>query len=202
MLAPSVPIPPAIHGRGRPFSQAPRSATSTSTSPGGRAGSDRRRVYRALVPVDDAFTGVEVYVFRAVLVGFRSVSRKLAVRGDKTLADLHRLLQVAFDWDDDHLYAFWPSGKFWDRESGEGFGRPGFCRDSGDRSARIRLDRLRLEVGQSLAYVFDFGDEWRVRLKLVDVRETGGAPATAILDSRGAAPPQYVWDEEGLGDVA
>lgn len=155
----------------------------------------------------DTFTEPDVYIFRAALVGIRGVSRKLAIRGDKTLEDLHRLLQTAFDWDDDHLYAFWPSGKFWDRQPGAGFGRPDFCRDSGDRSARVRLDRLCLEVGQSVAYVFDFGDEWRVRLKLVDVRDVrdvrdaGDAPGTAVLESRGAPPPQYGWDEGDL-DVA
>ncbi len=122
--------------------------------------------------------------------------------GDRTLEDLHRLLQLAYDWDDDHLYAFWPSGKFWDPGRGAGFGRPGFCRESGDRSARIRLDHVGLEVGQTLAYLFDFGDEWRVRLKLVDVRQMDGAPATAIVESRGAAPPQYGWEEEDLGDAA
>jgi Plasmid pRiA4b ORF-3-like protein len=150
----------------------------------------------------DTFTEPDVYIFQASLVGVRGVSRKLALRGDKTLEDVHRLLQAAFDWDDDHLYAFWPSGKFWDRQPGAGFGRPGFCRDSGDRSARIQLDRLGLSVGQSVAYVFDFGDEWRVRLKLVDVRDAGDAPGTAVLESRGAAPPQYGWDEGDLGDVA
>jgi hypothetical protein len=133
----------------------------------------------------------EVYIFRATLVGVRGVSRKLAVRGDRTLEDVHGLLQIAYDWDDDHLYAFWPSGKFWDREPGAGFGRPDLCDDSGDRSAQIRLDRVGLEAGQVVAYLFDFGDEWRVRLKLVEIRETSGAPATAILESRGAAPQQY-----------
>ena len=164
--------------------------------------SDRRRIYLPLMLSTDTSTEFDVYIFRATLVGVRSVSRKLAVRGDRTLEDLHGLLQIAYDWDDDHLYAFWSSGKFWDRQPGAGFGRPGFCRDSGDRSARIRLDRLGLEVGQTLAYVFDFGDEWRVRLRLGDIRQTGGAPATAILESRGTAPPQYGWDEEDLGDAA
>lgn len=154
------------------------------------------------MPSTDASIDFEVYVFRATLVGVRGVSRKLAVRGDRTLEDLHRLLQIAYDWDDDHLYAFWPSGKFWDREPGSGFGRLDFGRDSDDQSARIRLDRLGLEAGQTVAYLFDFGDEWRVRLKLVDVRKMTGAPATAILESRGAAPPQYGWDEEDLGDAA
>jgi Plasmid pRiA4b ORF-3-like protein len=141
---------------------------------------------------------VDVYVFRAALVGFRGVSRKLAIRGDETLADLHQLLQLAFDWDDDHLYAFWLSGKFGGRQE-VAFGRPDCCRESGDRSARIRLDRLALEVGQTLAYVFDFGDEWRVRLKLVEVRAAGGAAVPPIVDSRGESPPQYGWHE---ADVA
>jgi Plasmid pRiA4b ORF-3-like protein len=149
----------------------------------------------------DTSTEPKVYFFRATLIGVRGVSRKLAARGDRTLEDLHGLLQTAYNWDDDHLYVFWPSGRFWDRESGPGFGRPDCCRDSGDRSARVRLDRLGLEVGQTVAYVFDFGDEWRVRLKLVDVRETDGVPAMAILESRGEAPPQY-WNEEDLGDAA
>lgn len=59
-----------------------------------------------------------------------------------------------------------------------------------------------LEAGQTVAYLFDFGDEWRVRLKLVEIRETGSASATAILESRGAAPPQYGWGESDLGDAA
>lgn len=138
---------------------------------------------------------VDFYVFRAALAGFRGVSRKLAIREDETLADLHQLIQFAFDWDDDHLYAFWLSGKFWDRRD-VAFGRPGFCRESGDRSARTRLDQLGLEPGQTLAYVFDFGDEWRVRLKLLAVIRAGDAPVPPILDSRGEAPPQYGWGED------
>jgi hypothetical protein len=165
-------------------------------------GSDRRGAYGPPMPPTTNSIDIDVYVFRAALVGFRGVSRKLAVRGDETLEDLHKLLQSAFKWDDDHLYAFWLSGKFWDREPGSSFGRPGFCRDSGDRSARVRLDRLDLAVGQPLAYVFDFGDEWGVRIKLVEIRPASAAPVPPILESRGDAPPQYSWGEEGIADVA
>ncbi len=154
------------------------------------------------MPSTDALTDADVYVFRAALVGFRGVSRKLAVRADQTLEDVHRLLQAAFGWDDDHLYAFWLSGKFWDREPRSGFGRPGFCRDSGDRSARVKLSRLGLDVGQAIAYVFDFGDEWRVRLKLVELRGVGGVPLQAVFDQRGEAPPQYGSSEGDYAEVA
>lgn len=144
----------------------------------------------------------ETYVFRAGLVGFRGVSRKLAVRSDETLADLHQLLQFAFEWNDDHLYSFWLSGTFWDRRPGSEYTCPSPWLERGDRSARVRLDRLGLQVGQKIAYVFDFGDEWRVRLALVKIRPASAGPCPPILESRGEAPPQYGYDDEELAETA
>jgi hypothetical protein len=66
----------------------------------------------------------------------------------------------------------------------------------------VKLGRLGLEVGQSVAYVFDFGDEWRVRLKLVEVRVADGVPLPSVFDQRGEVPPQYSWEDEDLEDVA
>jgi hypothetical protein len=40
------------------------------------------------------------------------VEREVSVRSDQTLIDLHRVLQEAFAWDDDHLYSFWLDGEF------------------------------------------------------------------------------------------
>ena len=68
------------------------------------------------------------------------------------------------------------------------------------KTADVKLDRLGLKQGQKIAYVFDFGDEWRVRLRLDEIRPTGDEPYPAILESRGKAPPQYpIPDEEELG---
>ncbi|MFN2468958.1 MAG: plasmid pRiA4b ORF-3 family protein [Gaiellaceae bacterium] len=144
----------------------------------------------------------ETYVFNTALVGFRGVSRKLAVRGDETLADLHQLLQLAFDWDDDHLYSFWLSGTFWDSQSGSEYTCPSPWLERGQRTARVRLDRLGLRTGQKIAYVFDFGDEWRVRLTLVEIRAADAEPCPPILVSRGEAPPQYVYDDDELAETA
>jgi hypothetical protein len=144
----------------------------------------------------------DTYIFRAALVGFRGVSRKLAVRGDETLADLHQVLQFAFDWGDDHLYSFWLSGTFWDRQPGTEYTCSTPWPEPGERDARVRLDRLGLQVGQKIAYVFDFGDEWRVRLSLIEIRPVGTKPCPPILESRGEAPPQYGYDDEELADTA
>src|SRR5215213_3858806 len=133
------------------------------------------------------------YVFEAELVGFGDVRRSIAVRQDLTLVDLHYALQSAFGWDDDHLYAFWLEDRFW-ASSGEHFTRPCVADESdalAGRSAAIRLDRLALEPGRRLAYVFDFGDEWRVRLHVRDVIADAGDPSPRLLESVGTPPPQY-----------
>jgi len=134
-----------------------------------------------------------VFVFRARLVDARRVRRRVAVRGDQTLADLHLALQDAFEWDDDHLYAFWLDGVYWSRRGVE-FTHPGHARELGDphtRSARVRLGDLGLEPGQKIAYVFDFGDEWRVELTVARVDADDGGAYPRLLESSGEAPPQY-----------
>ncbi|MEX2644906.1 MAG: plasmid pRiA4b ORF-3 family protein [Gaiellaceae bacterium] len=129
------------------------------------------------------------YVFRANLAGQRGVSRTVAVRSDQTLDDLHLILQVALDWDNDHLYGFWLSGRFWDRDAV--MYTPPFEPDPDDRSTDTRLDELGLEAGQKIAYVFDFGDDWRVRLSVAGIVPADGGAYPRILASRGEAPPQY-----------
>lgn len=142
----------------------------------------------------------DAYIFRAQLVGFRGVSRKVAVRGDQTLVDLHDVLQWAFEWDDDHLYSFWLSGEFWASDGTEYTSRVAI--EPGYRSADVRLGSLGLELGQKIAYLFDFGDEWRVRLTLAKIVPSDDGFYPRILESRGEAPPQYWYGDEELDEVA
>jgi hypothetical protein len=141
-----------------------------------------------------------VFVFRARLAGVRGVRRRVAMRGDQTLADLHLALQEAFEWADDHLYAFWLDGVHWSRHGVE-FTHPGHARELDDpqtRSARVRLGDLGLELGQKIAYLFDFGDQWRVELTVARVDADDGGAYPRLLESIGEAPPQYPDLEEDV----
>ena len=142
----------------------------------------------------------QVYVLKADLVGFRGIHRTIAIRSDLTLVDVHYALQAAFDWDDDHLYSFWPDGEFYSRDGREythpfHAAQPNplglFARGPARASAEIRLNRLKLKKGQRLAYLFDFGDEWRVRLTVRQITADDGQPYPRQLESVGDAPPQY-----------
>jgi hypothetical protein len=141
---------------------------------------------------------VDAYVFEAALDEYPDVSRRLALRGDQTLVDLHEELRRAFEWWDDHLYSFWLDGEFWGSKESE-YTSP-IEPENGVKTADVEVARLTLDPGQEIAYVFDFGDEWRVRLRLAEVRPAGDETYPAILERRGKAPPQYsIPDEEELG---
>ena len=147
-----------------------------------------------------------VYVFDAELVGFRGVRRRLAVRSEQTLVDLHHALQDAFGWDDDHLYSFWLKGEFWGRDGSE-YTHPfhaaqpsplgPFATGPAPRTAKTKLNRLRLRKGQRIAYLFDFGDEWRVQVVLREIETDDGGRYPRIVEGVGEAPPQYPQYDEG-----
>jgi hypothetical protein len=145
----------------------------------------------------------QVYVFRAKLKGWHGVRRTIAIRCEETLVDLHDALQVAFDWDGRHPFAFWLSGKFWARDGVEYVhplalkGKPcsgGHPAIAGPRrkSAGRAIDRLGLMEGQRIAYMFDFQREWRVRLTLRGIAADDGGHYPRVLEAVGEAPPQYL----------
>lgn len=142
----------------------------------------------------------QVYVLSADLVGFPGVRRTVAVRADQTLVDVHDALQAAFAWDDDHLYSFWLKGTFWARDGSEythpfHAAQPNplglFAIGPVPRSAAVRLGRLKLRKGQRIAYLFDFGDEWRITLTVHEITTDDGLSYPRLLEATGDAPPQY-----------
>jgi Plasmid pRiA4b ORF-3-like protein len=67
---------------------------------------------------------------------------------------------------------------------------------SPDRVRRARHRAARAPAGQHIAYVFDFQEEWRVRLTLREITARDGGHHPRVLESVGDAPPQYLEDEE------
>jgi hypothetical protein len=127
--------------------------------------------------------------FRAILMNVDGVRATIEVRDDQTLVDLHDGIQEAFGWFDDHLYSFWLDNRFWGDDEAE-YTSP-IDSDDAERTADIPLVELALEPGAKIAYVFDFGDEWRVRLELERVGPAGEEEYPRVTERVGEAPPQY-----------
>jgi hypothetical protein len=119
-----------------------------------------------------------VYQLRIVLRDISPlISRRLLVRSDTTLAHLHTMLQIAFDWSDEHLHTFHVYGQ-----------------DYGSNSAdtrHVRLHTLRLRRGERFQYVYDYGAHWQcdMRLEAVLPRDLTRFYPVCIGAKR-AAPPE------------
>src|SRR5690625_6381672 len=93
--------------------------------------------------------------------------RRLELRSDLTLAQVHRIIQVSFDWLDYRLHRFALGGHPFDPraqlflcpfdvEEGEDEGLP---------AAEGRLDEALQDVADHLRSVSDYGDDSRIRLR-------------------------------------
>lgn len=141
-------------------------------------------------------------IYRLAIVPERApdVKRVVDFDGRHTLGDVHDAIQTHFGLDDDHLYAFYMSGVYWDDSTEYLDARAG--RRGSDRHAHnARLFRLGLKQGTRFAYVFDFGDEQRHSLEVVSVTEVPAPLAMPqLVEAIGDPPEQYdadsAWDDE------
>ena len=58
---------------------------------------------------------LRTYVFHIVPERAPSVSRTVELLASQTFRDLHQAIQQHFALDDDHMYAFFMSGRAWDK---------------------------------------------------------------------------------------
>lgn len=95
-------------------------------------------------PAPVGTTTSAIYQLRIVLVDIEpEIWRRVLVRSDATLEDLHDIIQICFSWEDYHLHQF-------------GIGGGEYGDTTADES--VQLMRLSLRAGSFFGYVYDFGD--------------------------------------------
>ena len=128
------------------------------------------------------------FVFR---VSLGSVWRTIAVSSEDTLHDLHLAIQDAFDFDDDHLYAFYMDNR---RFSDYCFNGP--YTDEGPWADDAVIGDIDLILNQQFLYLFDFGDEWHFNVSFIELQtDKPLLPRPKILQRKGKAPEQYGYYE-------
>lgn len=141
-------------------------------------------------------TRIDIITVRAALEWFTPVWRDIEVGENQTLITLHKAIQYAFQWYDDHLYAFSMSGREWDRSSTM-YSEPTSLRKAGEydpneKSANIKLSRLNLRVGQKIAYVYDFGDNLSLTIRVRRISKADpDVKYPRVIALRGYSPEQY-----------
>jgi hypothetical protein len=129
-----------------------------------------------------------MFIFR---VSLGKVWRLIAMPSDATLDDLADWILDSVEFDSDHLFEF----TYRDRLGAEcTIHHPEM--DEGPWADELKVGELPLEPGQTMTFLFDFGDSWTFTVKLERVEPRGTRKRPRILERHGKAPPQYPnWDE-------
>src|SRR5437763_9917004 len=126
-----------------------------------------------------------VYQLRVVLRGVSPlIWRRLLIRSDSTIADLHASLQLVLGWSDEHLNRFVIQGReygIW-HDGGIGFR---------DNPRHVRLTDLGLRVRERFLYEYDFTDGWQHDVRIEQILPlVSGRHYPACIGGRRAAPPE------------
>lgn len=123
--------------------------------------------------------------------------RHIRISANMTLEDLHEIIisETKF-WDVHHMHAFFMDNNVWgSRDSFYGYDENG-GNHPGDRFDRdVRLSQLALFKGKQFVYVFDFGEEWTFKCRVLQVLDED-TEKPVVIQSKGKPPEQYPDDVE------
>ena len=116
--------------------------------------------------------------------------RRIQVPSTVPLCCLHDAIQAVMGWTDSHLHQFEKDGKYWGDSRNREFESDAEMIDEGKGS----VGKMLLAEGDSLIYVYDFGDDWRHQVVLEKIIPSAAATPTQSLCVAGErrCPPEDV----------
>jgi hypothetical protein len=138
----------------------------------------------------------DTLILRAALNGKLSVYREIEIDPSKSLYNLAEAIVSAFGFDFDHAFGFYsglkPATMMRTLPQYELFADMGDARPGVGGVKKTRIARAFPEIGHTMMFLFDYGDDWHFRVSL---RAKGTKVVRVryprVVATRGDAPPQY-----------
>jgi len=126
--------------------------------------------------------------------------RRIKIAGTRSLYNFARVITKAFGFSFDHAFGFY-----------DGFGDLRDAKkiyelfvDIGEEASPVaqgvkktKISQVFVNSGDKMLFLFDYGDEWRFRVELKEIRKTEERESEpVIMESSGKAPVQYPPCEE------
>jgi hypothetical protein len=138
----------------------------------------------------------DTFIFRAALLGSASIYRDIELDPAKSLYVLAEAIVSSFNFDFDHAFGFY-SG-LTPAKIHKTFPKYELFADMGDADPRVlgvkktRISQAFPEVGHTMLFLFDYGDDWLFRVTLRAIgKKSAKARYPRIVATRGEAPAQY-----------
>lgn len=104
-----------------------------------------------------------IYQLRVALEGISPlIWRRLIVPGDYSIADLHFILQIAFEWDDWNLHRFFIYGKDYGIYHSGGM-------NFSDNPHQVKLADFKFRRGEKFLYEYNFFDNWKHLIRIEEI---------------------------------
>jgi Plasmid pRiA4b ORF-3-like protein len=138
----------------------------------------------------------KVFQFKVTLLEIEPpIWRRVLIPRNFTLAQVHRIIQIAFGWTDSHLHEF-ITGK-----RGR-YSAPEFEFDESGNEAKTCLGQLNLSTRSRLFYEYDFGDGWQHELRIEKTLSAEkGTRYPKILAGERCGPPDDCGGPWGYHDL-
>ncbi len=143
----------------------------------------------------------QTLVIRAALEDQASIYRDIEIEPTKSLYKLAEAIVSAFDFDFDHAFGFYSgltdAAMLRARPQYELFADMGEA-DPGVLSVKkTRIAQAFPTVGHTMLFLFDYGDEWRFRVRLQDMaHKVAKVRYPRVIGANGEAPEQYPQPDE------
>lgn len=115
------------------------------------------------------------------------VWRRIVLADDASFDEFHNAIQVAFGWENYHLYNFTP----------QGWGTLPVITLPSDYDDGPIMDAIQTElkdvfsaVGNKFRYIYDFGDNWSHQIELEEIQTDFNKNLPICIDGKGTCPPE------------
>ena len=138
----------------------------------------------------------DTFILRAALDGETSVYRDIEIEPSKSLYRLAEAIVTAFGFDFDHAFGFYsglkPTTMMKARPRYELFADMGDAAPGVVGVKKTRISQAFPEVGHTMMFLFDYGDDWHFRVSLkAEGTKLAKVRYPRVVATRGEAPLQY-----------
>lgn len=124
------------------------------------------------------------YILKIVLTN--DIWRKIELSSECDFDDLAIAIINAFEFDNDHLYAFSIGDEYGNTHE---ISHP-YC-DSHCATTEVTLGEMGFEKGNAFHFVYDFGDNWRFTIQVESFFEEQRCDTVKVFEAVGESPDQY-----------
>jgi len=135
-----------------------------------------------------------IYQLKLTLLGIEPpIWRRIQVPSTMLLCCLHDAFQAVMGWSDSHLHQFEKGGKYWGVPETDEFGDLELLNES-----KVPVGRVLKTEGDSMVYLYYFGDSWRHEVLLEKIVPSDAPPPKSVcLDGKRRCPPEDVGGSSG-----